>query len=119
MRNGSALDFPSVLWPRYAREEFLKVGRAALKTVNQLVSAHAQASIDPANAPSETEKIRSTFDHSLNVVPGHGRDIQEARIRYDPIRPSSLRSRMELAHYTVIGNLNRKLGNGDESRASR
>ena len=64
----SSLLVTSVLWPRYAREEFFEAGRAALKTVNQLVSAHVQASIDPANAPSETEKIRSTFDQQLSVL---------------------------------------------------
>ena len=64
----SSLLVTSVLWPRYAREEFLEAGRAALKTVSQLVSAHVQASIDPANAPSETEKIRSTFDRQLSVL---------------------------------------------------
>jgi len=50
----SSLLVTSVLWPRYAREEFLEAGRAALKTVSQLVSAHVQASIDPANAPGQT-----------------------------------------------------------------
>jgi uncharacterized membrane protein YccC len=64
----SSLLVTSVLWPRYAREEFLEAGRAALKTVSQLVSAHVQASIDPANAPSVTEKIRSTFDRQLSVL---------------------------------------------------
>src|ERR1700693_5649694 len=64
----SSLLVTSVLWPRYAREEFLETGRAALKTVNQIVSAHVQASIDPANTPSETEKIRSTFDRQLSVL---------------------------------------------------
>ena len=64
----SSLLVTSVLWPRYAREEFLEAGRAALKTVSQLVSTHLQASIDPVNAPSETEKIRSTFDRQLSVL---------------------------------------------------
>jgi len=64
----SSLLVTSVLWPRYAREEFLEASRASLKTVSQLVSAHVQASIDPANAPSETEKIRSTFDQQLSVL---------------------------------------------------
>jgi uncharacterized membrane protein YccC len=64
----SSLLVTSLLWPRYAREEFLVAARAALKTVNQLVSSHVQASIDPANAPSETEKIRSTFDQQLSVL---------------------------------------------------
>src|ERR1700738_4498236 len=53
----SALLVTSILWPRYAREEFVEAGRAALKTVNHLVSSHVRASIDPANVPSETEKI--------------------------------------------------------------
>jgi uncharacterized membrane protein YccC len=64
----SSLLVTSVLWPRYAREEFLVAGRAALKTVSQLVSAHVQASTDPADAPSETEKIRSAFDQQLSVL---------------------------------------------------
>ena len=64
----SSLLVTSALWPRYAREEFLLAGRAALKTVNQLVSAHVQASINTANAPSETEKIHSTFDQQLAVL---------------------------------------------------
>jgi uncharacterized membrane protein YccC len=64
----SSLLVTSVLWPRYAREEFLVAGRAALKTVNQLVSVHVRASIDPAYAPSETEKIRSAFEQQLSVL---------------------------------------------------
>src|SRR6202048_2508997 len=43
----SSLLVSSLVWPRYAREEFLGAGRAALKTVNQLVSAHVQAPIAP------------------------------------------------------------------------
>ena len=57
----SSLLVTSVLWPRYAREEFAEAGLAALKTVNRLVSAPVQASIDPANAPSETAEIHSYF----------------------------------------------------------
>jgi hypothetical protein len=73
----SSLLVTSVLWPRYAREEFLEAGRAALKTVNQLVSSHVQASIDPANAPSKTEEIHSTFDQQLSVL----RNLQQAGAR--------------------------------------
>src|SRR6202049_979243 len=64
----SSLLVTSLLWPRYAREEFLEAGRAALKTVNQLVSSHVQGSIGTANAPSETEKTRDTFDQQLSVL---------------------------------------------------
>src|SRR6202030_2364815 len=51
----SSLLVTSVLWPRYAREEFFEAGRAALKTVSRLFSAHAQAYTDRANAPNDTE----------------------------------------------------------------
>jgi p-hydroxybenzoic acid efflux pump subunit AaeB len=39
----SSLLVSSLVWPRYAREEFLGAGRAALKTIGQLFSVHAQA----------------------------------------------------------------------------
>src|ERR1700730_14222853 len=38
----SSLLVTSVLWPRYAREEVLEAGRAALNRPRQLASAHAQ-----------------------------------------------------------------------------
>ncbi|HXM26528.1 MAG TPA: FUSC family protein [Chthoniobacterales bacterium] len=82
----SSLLVMSILWPRYAREEFIEAGRAALKTVNQLVSAHGQASIEPANAHSETAtggraysraEIHDTFDQQLSVL----RNLQQAGAR--------------------------------------
>src|SRR5580704_7687527 len=73
----SSLLVTSILWPRYAREEFIEAGRAALKTVNQLVSAHVQASIDPANAHSETKEIHYTFDQQLSVL----KNLQQAGAR--------------------------------------
>jgi uncharacterized membrane protein YccC len=73
----SSLLVTSVLWPRYAREEFVEAGRAVLKTVNQLVSAHVQASIDPANTHSETEEIHYIFDQQLSVL----RNLQQAGAR--------------------------------------
>ena len=73
----SSLLVTSVLWPRYAREEFFEAGRAALKTVNRLVLAHVQASMDPAIAPSETEEIHSIFDQQLSGL----RNLQQAGAR--------------------------------------
>jgi uncharacterized membrane protein YccC len=73
----SSLLVMSILWPRYAREEFLEAGRAALKTVSQLVSAHVQASIDPQHAPSETKEIHYAFDQQLSVL----RNLQYAGAR--------------------------------------
>ncbi len=73
----SSLLVTSILWPRYAREEFIEAGRAALKTVSQLVSAHGQASIDPATAHSETKEIHYAFDQQLSVL----RNLQHAGAR--------------------------------------
>jgi uncharacterized membrane protein YccC len=73
----SSLLVTSVLWPRYAREEFVEAGLAALKTVNRLASAPVQASVDPANAPSETAEIHYTFDQQLSVL----RNLQQAGAR--------------------------------------
>ena len=73
----SSLLVMSILWPRYAREEFLEAGRAALKTVSQLVSAHVQASIDPATLHSETKEIHYAFDQQLSVL----RNLQQAGAR--------------------------------------
>ena len=39
----SSLLVTALVWPRYAREEFLNAGRAALKTVSRLVAAHVQS----------------------------------------------------------------------------
>jgi uncharacterized membrane protein YccC len=77
----SSLLVTSILWPRYAREEFLEAGQAALKTVDQLVSAHVHASIDPANAPSKTEEIHYTFDKQLSVL----QNLQQAGVRESTI----------------------------------
>src|SRR6202163_3740631 len=64
----SSLLVTTLLWPRYAREEFFEAGRAALKTVNQLVSAHVQTSIDPATAPAQIEKFHHAFDRQLSAL---------------------------------------------------
>jgi hypothetical protein len=65
----SSLLITSLLWPRYAREEFLDAGRAALKTVRQLVSIHALAYIGPAeDAPIEIQQVHHTFDRQFSCL---------------------------------------------------
>jgi uncharacterized membrane protein YccC len=58
----------TVVWPRYAREEFLEAARDALKTVSQLVSLRSRASLTSPNTPIDTEKIHHTFDQQLSVL---------------------------------------------------
>ena len=62
----SSLLVSSLVWPRYAREEFLGAGRAALKTIGQLFSVHAQAYVIPANALIEIEQLHRTFDQQFS-----------------------------------------------------
>jgi p-hydroxybenzoic acid efflux pump subunit AaeB len=56
----------TLVWPRYAREEFLDAGRAALKTVSRLVSIHALAYIRPPDTPVEVTKLHDTFDRQFS-----------------------------------------------------
>jgi uncharacterized membrane protein YccC len=73
----SSLLVTSLLWPRYAREEFFEAGRAALKTVSQLVSVHAQTCTDRENVHSDIEKIQDTFFQELSAL----RNLQQAGAR--------------------------------------
>ncbi|MBV9276300.1 MAG: FUSC family protein [Verrucomicrobia bacterium] len=56
----------TVLWPRYAREEFLETGWAALKTASQLVSIDTEAYLHGTEAP--VEQIRQAFGRQLSVL---------------------------------------------------
>jgi hypothetical protein len=73
----SSLLVTSLLWPRYAREEFFEAGRAALKTVSRLVAVHAQTYTDRANAHYDTEKIQDSFFQELSAL----RNLQQAGAR--------------------------------------
>jgi uncharacterized membrane protein YccC len=56
----------TVLWPRYAREEFLEAGQGALKTASQLVSIDTEAYLHGTEA--EVERTRQTFGQQLAVL---------------------------------------------------
>jgi len=56
----------TLVWPRYAREEFFVAGRAALKTVSQVVSIHTLTYISPADAPFEMHQLHHTFDQQFS-----------------------------------------------------
>ena len=70
----SSLLVTTLVWPRYAREEFLDAGRAALKTVSRLVSAHVQAYLDPAAVPTEVDTLQQSFGQQLAAL----RNLQQA-----------------------------------------
>ena len=61
----SSLLITSLLWPRYAREEFLDAARVALKTVGQLVSLRSKGYTNSPSTPCKTEQIHHTFGQQL------------------------------------------------------
>jgi uncharacterized membrane protein YccC len=61
----SALVVMTVLWPRYAREDFIKAGRAALKTITDFVSLEAEAYAKEKRGPEDLGKIRAEFAQRL------------------------------------------------------
>ena len=64
----SALLVTTLLWPRYAREEFLQAGRGALNTIRKLFSIHMDAYVGRKKAPAEVEEIHRIFGERLSVL---------------------------------------------------
>ena len=62
----SSLLVTTVVWPRYAREEFIQAGQAALKTASQLVSINTEAYLHGTKA--EVERIHQAFGQHLSVL---------------------------------------------------
>jgi uncharacterized membrane protein YccC len=56
----------TLVWPRYAREEFVEAGRATLKTVSNLVSIHTLTYICPPGAPVDVTELHHTFDQQFS-----------------------------------------------------
>src|SRR6202007_1252289 len=73
----SSLLVTTLVWPRYARQEFLDAGQAALKTVSRLVSAHAQAYLHPAAAPTEVDTLQQSFGQQVSTL----RNLHQAGAR--------------------------------------
>jgi uncharacterized membrane protein YccC len=64
----SALIVTTLLWPRYAREEFLQAGRTALNTARKLVSMYMDAFLRAKEVPAEAEQIQQAFGTQLSVL---------------------------------------------------
>ena len=73
----SSLLITTLVWPRYAREEFLNAGRAALRTVSRLVSAQSKAYLNPAAVSPEVETLQQVFDQQLVAL----RNLRQAGAR--------------------------------------
>ena len=57
----SSLLVTTMLWPRYAREEFFEAGRTALKAVGQLFSVHGGAYLEATAIPPRNRKHSACF----------------------------------------------------------
>jgi uncharacterized membrane protein YccC len=64
----SSLLVTTLLWPRYAREEFLEAGRAALNSISKLFSIHMDGHIGRKTVPPEVEQIHRTLGEQLSVL---------------------------------------------------
>ena len=63
-----ALLVMTILWPRYAREEFIQASRAALTTVNDFVSVEAAAYAQGRKGPDAIGEIRAEFSGRLAAL---------------------------------------------------
>jgi uncharacterized membrane protein YccC len=64
----SALVVTSVLWPRYAREEFFEAGRAALETAGKLLTIETEAYVHGQKVAEGVDQIRVTFGQQLSAL---------------------------------------------------
>jgi len=62
----SALLVTTVVWPRYAREEFLEAGRDALETASELVSINTEAYLHGTKV--QEERIHEAFGQHMSVL---------------------------------------------------
>jgi uncharacterized membrane protein YccC len=88
----SSLLVTTLVWPRYAREEFLEAGCAALKTISQLTLKYAQTYIDRVDPSADTEKLQDTFGQQLSAL----RNLQQAGARESTIFSA------RLSHYNAF-----------------
>jgi len=63
-----ALLVMTILWPRYAREEFIDASRVALKTINDFVSAETAAYAAGKQGPEGIGEMRAEFSRRLTVL---------------------------------------------------
>jgi uncharacterized membrane protein YccC len=63
-----ALVVTSVVWPRYAREEFFQAGRSALETASKLLAVETDAYIHGQKVAEGVEQIRQTFAQQLSTL---------------------------------------------------
>ena len=64
----SSLLVTTLLWPRYAGDEFAEAGRGALKTISNLFSVHMNAYLRRQKASAEVEEAHRAFSEQLTAL---------------------------------------------------
>ena len=64
----TSLAVTSLIWPRYAREEFFELARSALATVAEVVSLGTAAYIHPADVPERLDQLQERFSSQLSTL---------------------------------------------------
>jgi uncharacterized membrane protein YccC len=61
----SSLAVTSLIWPRYAREEFFELGSKALETAAEVVSLETASYIQPRDRSGQLEQLRKRFEQQV------------------------------------------------------
>jgi len=64
----SSLIVTSIIWPRYAREEFFELGRKALKTVGKVVSLETDSYIQLRDTSGQPEQLQKQFEEQASTL---------------------------------------------------
>jgi len=64
----SSLVVTSIIWPRYAREEFFKLGGEALETVAEVVSLETAAYIQLRDLSGQLEPLQKRFEQQASTL---------------------------------------------------
>jgi uncharacterized membrane protein YccC len=64
----SSLAVTSIIWPRYAREEFFELSCKALETAGEVVSLETDSYIQLRDKPSQLEELRKRFEQQVSTL---------------------------------------------------
>jgi uncharacterized membrane protein YccC len=64
----SSLTVTSIIWPRYARQEFFELANKALETVAEVVSLEADSYIQLRDRSGQLEQLREQFEQQASTL---------------------------------------------------
>jgi len=64
----SSLLVTSIIWPRYAREEFFELSRKTLETVGQVVLLETDSYIQPRDTSGQLEQLQKQFQQQASTL---------------------------------------------------